>query len=139
MTAFKTTLALLLVVTLSACASWTARSDRASELRPGETHYGQLASGLRLYRLEVERPGTLTLEAATPVTRTAPGGFSGRLLDEAGAELAADRRSGQGENFRFEEALEPGTYYLEMRNDTKCSSNACTWDNMHFKLESRLR
>ncbi|MDN3520304.1 hypothetical protein [Halomonas ramblicola] len=135
----KPALVLLLTITLAACVSWSARTNQASELRLGQPHYGQLASGSRLYRLEIERPGTLTIEAITPTTRNLPGGYSARLLDDAGQLIVADEESGEGANFRIQQALTPGVYYLELRNDFKCSSGSCISDNMSFKLESRLR
>ncbi|PAU76661.1 hypothetical protein [Halomonas salipaludis] len=134
------TLPLMLFVMLlvAGCSTTAMQQERATELRPGQTYYGQLASGSRLFRFTLDRPTSVILSATTPVMRTLPGGYNGRLLDADGQLIAEDRDSGEGFNFRIAERLDAGTYYLEMRQLQACSSRLCLNENMSFTLMFRV-
>ncbi|APX92465.1 hypothetical protein BWR19_05645 [Halomonas sp. 1513] len=134
------TLPLMLIIALlvAACSTTAMQQERATELRPGQTYHGQLASGSRLFRFTLDRPTSVVLSATTPVMRSLPGGYNGRLLDADGQLIAEDRESGERFNFRIAEQLEAGTYYLEMRQPQACSSRLCPNENMSFTLSFRV-
>ena len=60
------------------------------------------------YRLTVEIPTIATIWTEGDVSTV------GRLLDADGREIASDNSSGEGQNFRIERALAPGTYFVEV-------------------------
>ncbi|MBD3898094.1 hypothetical protein IEI94_19765 [Halomonas sp. ML-15] len=134
------TLPLILFVMLlvAGCSTTAMQQERATELRPGQVYHGQLASGSRLFRFTLDRPTSVVLSATTPVMRSLPGGYNGRLMDADGQVLAEDRDSGERFNFRIAERLEAGTYYLEMRQPQACSSRLCPNENMSFTLNFRV-
>lgn len=131
-------LVLFVMLLLAGCSTTTMQQERATELRPGQTYYGQLAAGTRMFVFTLNRPTSIVLSATTPPERGFPQGYSGRLLDADGQQIVEDHDSGENLNFRIAEELDAGTYYLEVRQPVRCSSRNCSSVNMTFTLSFRV-
>ena len=82
-----------------------------SGLTPGQSVAGTLESGgdVDVFRLALTQAGVIIFDSEGN-TNTAAG-----LLNAAGTILAQADQGGQGQNFRLERYVEPGTYYLAVR------------------------
>ena len=82
------------------------------------------------YRVAIKQAGKLTVET-TGSTWTA-----GRLLDGSETELAKDTdTSGAGNNFKIEEAVKEGTYYVEVSGGVSVSTGNYTL-GVDFKADN---
>jgi hypothetical protein len=90
-----------------------ATTTGATTLTIGTSIAGHIGTGsdVDVFRIVVGSPGTLTLES---------GGTSdvgGELLNSSGGLIAADEDGGSTwYNFRIQQAVAPGTYYLRVRH-----------------------
>lgn len=106
----------LLVV--SGCAATMAPPAGAPELVPGRSHE-VLMPGQYYFTFTLDAPARVVLES-----HTFPGDHhvnpDGQLLDREGQVVARDWHSGWRSNFRIEEDLPAGTWYLRVRDPFVC-------------------
>lgn len=136
MQAIKLSLIFLVALAIQGCVSTAVQTERASEIRPGGTYYGQLSAGAKVFTFTLSRPTHVVLETTTDPGRTMSAGFNGRLLDADGNLVAEDRDSGEARNFRIDTRLDAGTWYLEIRQPYHCGS-ICQDYNMSYALRFR--
>ncbi|SDI98943.1 hypothetical protein [Billgrantia gudaonensis] len=122
---------------LSGCAGIQDSRERAIELRPDES-YEVMAPGAYLFTFTLDTRSRVVLES-----ETRPGDFvsspAGVLLDSEGREVARDWTSGRGSNFRIEEELPAGTWYLRTRDPHACLSvRHCTDRDNRYRVHFRL-
>ncbi|WP_163557715.1 hypothetical protein [Halomonas sp. NO4] len=112
--------AIALLGILTGCAAVQDPRERAIELRPGEP-YQVMAPGAYLFTFTLDAPARVVLESETfPGDHaTTPAGV---LRDSEGQIVTRDWTSGRGSNFRIEERLAAGTWYLRTHDLHACLS-----------------
>ncbi|SDL51683.1 hypothetical protein SAMN05192555_10528 [Franzmannia pantelleriensis] len=109
-----------LLVLLAGCAASAPHEQRAISLQDGD-EIEIVSAGARYITFTLENPATVVLESHThpgQQTQVIP---NARLLDAEGQQVARDWDGGRGHNFRLEQQLEPGVWFLHVMNPFACN------------------
>ena len=90
-------------------------------VQPGSMTNGMLAVGDRNYF-----QFTLESTRGMAIYTSGEANTTGRLYDGRGMLLATDENSGEGEHFRIDRPLPPGTYFIEVREASGSSTGTYT-------------
>ncbi|PMR68903.1 hypothetical protein [Halomonas heilongjiangensis] len=115
---------LLCVVCLGAlagCAGGYDPREGAIELVPGRP-YQVITAGQRYFTFTLDAPAKVVLESLTYPADVGSVSPAGQLLDSEGRVVTRDWTSGTDSNFRIEERLAAGIWYLQVDNP-----HACRW------------
>lgn len=106
---------------LAGCAAIRDPLAGATELRPGRP-YEVMTPGMHYFTFTLAAPARVVLESDVfPGDMTAVDPI-GELLDSEGRTVVLDRLGGSGSNFRIEERLAAGTWYLRVHDPQACFS-----------------
>ncbi|MDI5985126.1 PPC domain-containing protein [Halomonas sp. M4R5S39] len=106
---------------LAGCAGVHDPREGAIELVPGRS-YQVMMAGQRYFTFTLEAPAKVVLESHTFPADVGFVSPAGQLLDSEGRVVARDWTSGADSNFRIEESLAAGTWYLRVSNPHACRS-----------------
>lgn len=123
--------------TLTGCGATQDLRARAIELRP-DAPYQVMMPGIHVFTFTLDAPARVVLESETfpGDLATSPAGV---LLDSEGQVVARDWTSGRGSNFRIDERLAAGTWYLRTQDPHACLSVRLCPDRDDHRYRVRLR
>lgn len=110
---------LALLVILVGCATPSPHELHAISLEDGD-EVEILSAGSRYFTFTLDAPASVVLESHTHPGQLEMIAPSARLLDAEGNQLARDWQSGRERNFRLEERLEPGVWFVHVMNPFAC-------------------
>lgn len=106
-------LLLSIALAVAGCATTAPHEQRAIMLNDGDG-YEVLSAGPRYFVFTLDEPARVILESHTHPAQTGLIAPNARLLDADGNQVARDWNSGRERNFRLEESLTAGTWYLHV-------------------------
>ena len=96
-------------------------------VQPGSMTNGMLIRGGRDYfQFTLSGTGTLASTRVMAIYTSGEVNTGGRLYNGRGMLLATDENSGEGEHFRIDRPLPPGTYFIEVKEASGSSTGTYT-------------
>ncbi|MBD3897858.1 hypothetical protein IEI94_18535 [Halomonas sp. ML-15] len=108
-----------LLALLAGCAASAPHEQRAISLQDGD-EIEVVSAGARYFTFTLDSPSTVVLESHTHVGQQTQVIPNARLLDAEGQQVARAWDGGRGHNFRLEQHLEPGVWFLHVMNPFAC-------------------
>ena len=108
---------------MSVQGSYTLHLEGAgiTTIKPGSVTSANLSAGVSDYfQLTLTGPQNLAIYTSGTTNTT------GRLYDSDGTLLVTDENSGEGDNFRIEPMLTPGTYFIRVGGDSSSTRGSYT-------------
>lgn len=117
---FRALTLMFLLVLLAGCAASAPHEQRAITLQDGD-EIEIVSTGSRYFTFTLDSPSTVVLESHTHAGQLELIAPNARLLDAEGQQVARDWESGRERNFRLEQRLEPGVWFLHVMNPFTCN------------------